>query len=137
VNRAYARDDGIVFTLAFDSTYAHVFGVTGPGSAFDPNSVSHYYELPDHVIVAIEIRDSKVEALEPGDYDVTELLAHTGRIGDHLYGFVPDRLHSHFADGEVWALSADAPMSALHPFLTIAGAESNDRDELLAPYRLH
>jgi hypothetical protein len=41
-----------------------------------------------------------------------------------------------FADGEVWALSPDTPMTALHPFLTITGAKNADRDELLAPYQV-
>jgi hypothetical protein len=134
VNLAFAKDIGSVFTLSKDGTHARVFGVTGPGSAFDPDSVSHFYELPDHAIVAIEIRDSKVEAMQPGDYDVAKLLAHTGRIGDHLHGLLPDRLHVLFADGKVWALSANAPMTALHPFLTIAGAKTHDRSQILEPY---
>jgi hypothetical protein len=136
VNRAYVQSDGNAFTLTIDRTYAHVFGITGPGSAFDPDSVPHYYELPDYVIVAIECRDSKVEAMEPGDYDVTELLSRTGRVGDHLHGFIPGRLHVMFADGKVWALSPDAPITLLHPFLTIDGAKTHDRHEVLAPYRV-
>jgi hypothetical protein len=49
---------------------------------------------------------------------------------------MPKRFQLLFADGEVWALSPDAPMTALHAFLTIAGAETHDREQLLAPYRV-
>ena len=49
-----------------------------------------------------------------------------------------DALHLHvlFADGEVWALSFDAPMSALQPFLTITGAKSHGRDQLLSGHKI-
>jgi hypothetical protein len=74
--------------------------------------------------------------MQPGDYNATQLLSHTGRIGNHLHGLLPDRFHVLFADGEVWTLSPDAPMSALQPFLTIAGAKANDREELLEPHSM-
>ncbi len=138
-NLTYAAEMGEWFNLTItrspnDST-THLFGIAGPDAAFDGSTASRYADLPNELIVAMEIRDSRKQCMQPGDYDVTELLAYTGRIGEHLHGLLPDRLHVLFADGEVWALSPDAPMTALHPFLTIAGAESHDRDKLLAPHR--
>jgi hypothetical protein len=38
---------------------------------------------------------------QPGDYDVTKLLAATGRLGDTVKGVLKDRIHILFADGEV------------------------------------
>jgi hypothetical protein len=84
----------------------------------------------------MEVADSQTHWMQPGDYDVTKLLSQNGRVGDHLHGLLPDRIHVLFADGEIWAISADAPMPALHPFLTIAGAKAYDRDQLLAKYRV-
>jgi hypothetical protein len=136
VNLAFVRELGQFYTFESPAENAntHVFGITGKDTAFDADAVSHYADLPSDVIVAMEIRDSNTRCMQPGDYDVTELLEYTGRIGDNLQGLLPDRLHVLFADGEVWALSLDAPMSALQPFLTIAGANANDREELLAPH---
>lgn len=41
-----------------------------------------------------------------------------------------------FADGDVWAVSADMPIDALKPFLTITAAKTADRDKQLGPYRV-
>jgi hypothetical protein len=112
-----------------------VFAVTGPGTLFDgaPHTTKN---MPGDIVLLLEVRDSKTHWMQPGDYRVTDLLTYRGKIGDHLSGVFDDRLHVLFADGEVWALSPDAPMTALHRFLTIAGAESHDRAKLLGPYRV-
>jgi hypothetical protein len=138
VNLANANEVGEFFT--FDSkeqdTKAHVFGITGPDSAFDGAVAPLYVDLPPNVVVAMEIRDSKTECFEAGDYNVADLLAYRGRIGDHIHGLLPDRLHVLFADGEVWALDPGAPIADLQPFLTITGAKSHDRDKLLGPHKV-
>ncbi len=84
----------------------------------------------------MEAADSKTHWMQPGDYDVTTLLAANGQLGDHVKSILPHRIHVLFADGQVWTLSDDTPMSAVKPFLTIAGAKSADREKLLAPYRV-
>jgi hypothetical protein len=138
INLAFAQELGAFFT--FDSkwvdTKAHVFAITGPDSAFDGAAVSRYADLPENIVVAMEIRDSHTECFEPGDYNVTDLLAYRGKIGDHLHGLLEGRLHVLFADGEVWALDPNAPIADLQPFLTITGAKSHDRDQLLGPHRV-
>jgi hypothetical protein len=73
--------------------------------------------------------------MQPGDYNVADLLAATGKLGDTVHGVLRDRVHVLFADGEVWALSPNAPMDAVKPFLTITAAKNADR-ESLAPYRV-
>jgi hypothetical protein len=117
-------------------TQTQVFGITGADTAFDATATPDFTSLPDDVIVAMEVRDSNVECFEPGDYNVADLLASRGKIGDHLHGLLPDRLHVLFADGEVWALDPNAPIADLQSFLTITGAKSHDRDQLLAPHKI-
>jgi hypothetical protein len=112
-----------------------VFGITGPDTVFDGTRRKRV-DLPPHLILLVEVRDSKIHWMQPGDYNVADLLAYRGKIGDHLHGLLDDRLLVLFADGEVWALSPDAPMTALHSFLTITGAESHNRNQLLAPHRV-
>jgi hypothetical protein len=113
-----------------------VFAVSGSGTAFDPALNAKPDRLPPDLVIVMEVADSKTHWMEPGDYDVRKLLSSSGTIGDHLHGLVSDRFHVLFADGEIWALSSDAPMTALHPFLTIASAKTRNRDELLAPHRV-
>lgn len=128
--------DFYVWSAGNQERWSNLFGVAGPGTAFDPDRPTAEADCPLDVILCMEVVRSKTNWMQPGDYDVTELLSYSGRIGDHLRGLLPDRFHVLFADGEVWSLSPAAPMAALHPFLTIAGAKSHDRDQLLAPHRV-
>jgi len=98
--------------------------------------MNHWDDLPYDVIVVLEVADSKTHWMQPGDYNVTDLLAYRGRIGDHLHGLLADRLHVLFADGEVWALDTSSPIADLQPFLTITGAKSHDRGQLLGPHKV-
>ncbi len=84
----------------------------------------------------MEVAESKTHWMQPGDYDVTTLLAATGRLGDTVKGLLPDRIHVLFADGEVWALSPDTPIDAVKPFFTITGAKAASREESLSKYRV-
>jgi hypothetical protein len=113
-----------------------VFAVRGPGTVFDLPRINQWDDLPYDVIVVLEVADSKTHWMQPGDYSVTDLLAYRGRIGDHLHGLLSDRVHVLFADGRVWALDPNAPIADLQPFLTITGAKSHDRDQLLAPHKV-
>jgi hypothetical protein len=107
---------------------ARLFGITGPGSAFDETIISEYSELPGDVIVVMDVADAKIHCMQPGDYEVDKLLAATGRLGDTVKSLLPDRIHVLFADGEVWALSPDTPIDAVKPFFTITGAKAASRD---------
>ena len=79
----------------------------------------------------MEVADSKTHWMQPGDYNVTKLLAATGRLGDTVKGLLPDRIHLLFADGEVWALSPDTPIDAVKPFFTITDAKAASREQSL------
>jgi hypothetical protein len=115
----------------------NVFALTGSGTAFDRNrSAIRFDELPHNLILLMEVADSNTHWMQPGDYDVTKLLAATGRLGDTVKGLLKDRIHILFADGEVWALAPDTPIDAVKPFLTISAAQTADRDKDLAPYRV-
>jgi hypothetical protein len=112
----------------------NVFAITGPGAALDPDREPTEEKLPDSLIVLMETAEG-THWMEPGDYDVVELLAGRGVLGDAASGLRPDRIHVAFADAEVWALSADTPMQRVQPFLTIDGAKTASR-AALRDYRL-
>src|SRR5262249_10779498 len=113
----------------------NIFAVTGPKTFFDAG-----LEFPSrdisNALVLLEVADSKTHWMQPGDYDVATLIAANGKLGDCVKSILPHRIHVLFADGEVWTLSDQTPMDAVKPFLTIDGAKSHDRNELLAPYRV-
>jgi hypothetical protein len=115
----------------------NVFAVTGTDTAFHDGNVSNIAKLPSVLIVAAEVNHSNTHWMQPGDYDVGELLTAKGRLGDQMKGILTDRVYVLFVNGEVWALSPDTPMTAIHPFLTITGAKNADRDELLATWRVN
>lgn len=115
----------------------NVFAIVGDDTAISPNPTVCWSELPADSLVLMEVANSGKNWMEPGDYDVDELLAEGGRLGHSVKGLLNDRVHVMFADGEVWAISSEAPMTALHPFLTITGATNADRDELLAAWRVN
>jgi hypothetical protein len=127
------------WNLGGKSSRTSVFAIAGPGAAFEPRHGEQRAgrgNVPDHCILLMEVADSKIHWMQPGDYDVTKLLAATGRLGDTVKGVLTDRIHILFADGEVWALSPDMPIDALKPFLTITAAKTGDRDKQLASYRV-
>jgi hypothetical protein len=111
-----------------------IFAVTGADTAFGSDTAAIRSTSPKHQIIVLEAHGSKVHWMEPGDYKVADLLAAKGRLGDTIKGILPDRIHVLFANSEIWALSPNTPMTALHPFLTITAAKNADRDELLASY---
>jgi len=144
INREMSVGEAPDFYCVSNDSYPHdtnVFLITGPGTAFERgdyngHAVHSLTKLPQDVILCAEVSDSKTHWMQPGDYDVTKLLAATGKLGDTVKGLLPDRVHVLFADGEVWALSPDAPMDALKPFLTIGAAKGASREGRLARYRI-
>jgi hypothetical protein len=133
-NRKCAEAKVLIYCLRGGDVYTdtNVFGIAGPDTALETDFLDWEYEA----VLAMEVADSKTHWMQPGDYDVQELLAATGRLGDTVKSILPDRIHILFADGEVWALSPDAPIDALKPFLTITAAKIADRDKQLATYRV-
>jgi hypothetical protein len=48
----------------------NLFAVAGPGAAFDPTRKVLWSELDKDVVLAMEVADSKIHWMQPGDYDV-------------------------------------------------------------------
>lgn len=113
------------FPAGFDTNVA---AVTGPGTAFDVRRVRPA-DLPDDLIVFVEIKDSGVHWMEPGgDLDVRAVPSSITK------GLKGQGLFVAFADGEVWFLTSNVPLENLKQFLTIDGAAKCDRKVLLLPY---
>jgi hypothetical protein len=107
----------------------NIMAITGPGTAFD-GQIYRGHELPNSLILFVEVADLGIHWMEPGDLDVRELPASltSGLDGEGL--FVA------FADNEIWYLRKDVPLEVLTKFLTVEEAQSQDREKLLGPYHI-
>lgn len=109
----------------------NVFAITGPGTAFDEENVIALWEIPDDTILLMEVQNSGVHWMQPGDFDIRDMAASIPEqgFGGHRKGF-----HVGFADGQVWLIGNDVPFELLRKFFTIDGAQRLDRDTVLGPY---
>jgi len=111
-----------------DRLETNVLALTGPGTAFDEEHSSLFKDIPGNTVLLLEVAHSGLHWAAPGDIDCLKL-------ADRLTaGFDGDGFHVGFADGQVWFLSADVPLSEVEKFFTIEGAQKNDREKILGPY---
>jgi hypothetical protein len=113
-----------------------LFAISGPDTAFDATKKVRASDLTAELILVMEVVNSGVHWMQPGDYDVQKLVACQGKLRDCVKPLIRDRVHVLFADGEVWAISGDAPFERVKPFFTITGARAHSRDRELGEFRL-
>jgi hypothetical protein len=111
-----------------ESVHTNIVAVTGPGTAFDEDRAIRLSDLPEDLILALEVARSDTHWMEPGDLAIDDLPA---RLTQGLDG---GGLCVLFADGSVWFLSVEVPIDELTKFLTIEGAGQFSREEILAPF---
>jgi len=126
---AYCLDSG-----SGDSKNTKYFAIAGKGTAFDTSNPVQTISFDGDLVLVIEVADSGVHWMQPGDYEVEELLACDGQLSDCVDAIMPDRVHVLFADGEVWSLSGNTPMEQFKHFLTLEGSRSYSREEQLGEY---
>lgn len=105
-----------------------VLAVTGEGTGFSPSRPQVLEELPNDLILLVEVWGTGVHWMQPGDIDVTQ--------GQRIPLSGPDGRGAcvTFADGAVWYLRSDVPKEAVEKFCTIEGARKHDRTELLRDF---
>jgi hypothetical protein len=139
-NLAYSsslvRGFGCLIISGKRSEETSLFAITGPDTGFDTSREVRISDLDGELILIMEVVNSGVHWMQPGDYDVQQLTACEGTLRDCLKSTIRDRVHVLFADGEVWAISDRAPMSRVKPFLTITGAGSHSREKELGEFCL-
>jgi hypothetical protein len=114
-----------------------VLGVSGQDTAFDSDSFPNWLMLDKNLVVLVETATSDLHWMQPGDLDVTIIPeTATTLLQAGISSNTEQGVHIAFADGEVWRISTSTPMSELRKFLTNSSATHNDRDEVLARYRV-
>ena len=102
--------------------------MSGPGTAFDQDRICRLEDIDAATILVIEVAESNTHWMAPGDLDVDAIQPAI------VKGLEGDGVHVLFADGSVWFLGEDVPLSDLQKFFTIEGAKQHDRDDVLVPY---
>lgn len=112
------------------TTETTMFAVTGPETAFDTEEPHRLADLPDDLVVLLEVAHSGTHWMAPGDLDVRAIPPSITK-GTNGRGVMIA-----FADRNVWFVSSSVPVDDLRRFFTISGAERHDRETVLGPYRL-
>ncbi len=108
----------------------NIMAVVGPGTAFDGQVVNSLSELDGDTILFIEVHNTSIHWMEPGDISATDFSLLAQHLSNSPHGF-----HVCFADGEVWRLGRATPVASVGMFLTVSGSKSHDRDVVLGDYR--
>jgi hypothetical protein len=111
--------------------HTNVVAITGPGTAFDGDRAVRVNDIDSDTILAIEIADSGILWMEPGDLAIDQVPESITQ-GVDGYG-----VHVLFADGSVCVYRPDVPLEDLKKFFTIEGAKQYDRNEVLGSYAIH
>lgn len=102
-----------------------LMAVIGPGTAFEEGTEHNLKDLPNDLILAIEVADSCVHWMEPGDFHVDDVTIET------LKGLHGKGVLVLFVDESVRFVPSSTPIEDIKLFLTINGARNHDRDEIL------
>lgn len=111
-----------------EQLHTNVLAITGSRTPFDKDREIGFKDMNGGTILLVEVAHSGIHWMEPGDISLEQIpsLLTQGAEGD---GF-----HVLFADGEVWFLSPDVPVSELKNLCTIEGAKKHDREQVLGRY---
>ncbi|NLE37589.1 MAG: DUF1559 domain-containing protein, partial [Pirellulaceae bacterium] len=108
--------------------HATLMVVTGPGTPFDGQKECRLADLDPDTILVVEVADSGVHWMEPGDLSIDSLPASL------VKGIDGDGLCVLFADGSAWFLGNEVSLEDLKKFLTIDGAKQYDREKILGSH---
>ena len=139
-NKPLARSDCWAYCFTANSSgntvETNVFAITGIGTAFDPTRAVHSSEVCDDAILAMDIADSGVHWMQPGDFDVSQLPESNCKLGECVKAVIPNRHYVLFADGEIWCISGETPIERIAPFFGLTSALGHTRINELEEYCL-
>ena len=107
-----------------------VVAITGPGTAFQPGQTTTWHDLPSDMIILLESQRPTTHWMAPGDMSIADIAVERNTSNGN------DDFCVGFADRQVWLLSSTTPWGELQKLMTIAGAQSHDRDALLDAYAI-
>ena len=120
------------------TSFTSIMAIVGNGTAFDLEERPSVNNLPSNCIVLVEVNQTKVNWLEPGDVSIDDLRIHKDRETEFIIpsSNLPGGYCVGFADGEVWRLRSDVPLEHIRKLAIVANAKDKSRDAILGRYRL-
>ena len=130
----YASHDGNWGQVSWTT---NMLAICGPGTAFGyqrepPRSLR---TLGSNAILVVEVRDSGIHWMQPGDVDIRDM-PHTINAADGhgISSRYAGGFHVLFSDGAVWFLSDKIPFDTLARFFTVDEANTYNREEVLGAF---
>lgn len=115
-----------------------VFAIVGEETAINSGAPTTFEDLPDDIILVIEVHNSGVHWMAPGDLSLAHGDARSYTRWNTVLGSGADEpFHVGFADGTVWCLQANTPVGDLIKFATVTGAWRWQREDVLQQHRVH
>ena len=87
-----------------------------------------FKDLPADLLLIVEVRESKTNWMQPGDFDIDNMQRAIDGKGVCISGFRRPGFHVGFADATVWLLRSGTPFEELSKFFTIESAEMHGRE---------
>ena len=111
----------------------NILAVVGEDTVFDPIHRQEWNQMPQDLLILVEVRNSKIHWAAPYDIRVEDL--QSGRISNlYEFGMDTDGFFVAFRDRAVYYLKHDTPRELLAKLATVQGAKTYDRDQLLRKY---
>ena len=110
--------------------------IVGIGTPFEDGKTFFPAEIPGDTILFVEVVRRELKWLEPVDITVNDLrTANGGRVPEWIRSDLGDGIRVIFADGKIWCLSRDVPVSLLLKYVTVDTDLPRNREEDFAKYR--
>lgn len=132
-NKYYALQSPSEFCESGDFA-TPIYAITGNGTVWDKTKAISLYNVPASTLLMVEVKDSDVHWMAPGDFSIEELKNKTTREAGFgskkgsQAGFIAG-----FSDGEALLISYDVPMENILKLATIQGANLDPHKNLIAP----
>lgn len=136
-NRHYADKSPSEFCESGDFV-TQIYAITGNGTVWDTTNVMPVYKIPSSTLLMVEVRDSGVHWMAPGDFSIEELKNKTireagfGSKKGNQDGFVAG-----FANGKALLISYDIPMENILKLATTQGAALGSHKKLIEPFLIN
>ncbi len=126
-NKRYSSQPSIFFCHG-NSTNTNILAITGKGTFFDEDHPGAPKSAPPDTIIIIEVKDSNIHWMEPGDINVEDLKQENTR------GIFTEGVHVGFANGTVCRLSSKTPIENIKKLCYAKRPKEENKETLLGKY---
>ncbi len=126
-NKRYSSETTIWYCYQGNPS-TNIVAITGKGTAFDEGDPGLLKQMRPDTIVIIEIKDSKINWMEPRDVNVDDLKQ------NRMLGVFTAGIHVGFLDRSVWRLSPNTPVDRIKAACYLKRPKEDTAERLLGKY---